>query len=171
MFPRYLHLFGLLSFCLLGKPSISPVLLASPIQVGTAKQVFIDGRFLGSKQGVELVVNRPRATGEMLLVPENPWESGWIGDYLSVIQEGGRVHMWYDSSDRVAIKDPKQGMTGVAMDFVLYPGKLTLAVGEDFSAHVRHLIIRSPELPDSSLLEKLWSTFNAEHEMFKALLS
>ena len=114
MFPRYLHLFGLLSFCLLGKPSISPVLLAAPIQVGTAKQVFIDGRFLGSKQGVELVVNRPRATGETLLVPENPWESGWIGDYLSVIQEGGRVHMWYDSSDRAAIKDPKQGMTGVA---------------------------------------------------------
>ena len=64
-----------------------------------------------------------------------------------------------------------QGMTGVAMDFVLYPGKLTLAAGEDFSAHVRHLIIRNPGLPDSSLLEKLWSTFNAEHETFKALLS
>ena len=114
MLPRYLFLLGLLSSCFWAKPGPSATLLAGPIQVGTAKQVFIDGRFLGSKQGLELVVNRPRATGEMLLVPEHPWESGWIGDYLSVIQEGGRVHMWYDSSDRTAIQDPKQGMTGVA---------------------------------------------------------
>ncbi len=26
-----------------------------------------------SSRGVELVVNRPRVTGEMLLVPEHPW--------------------------------------------------------------------------------------------------
>ncbi len=114
MLPKYVSLLGWLSCCLLGELGTSDGLRAGPIEVGRARQVFIDGRFLGSKQAVELVVNRPRATGEMLLVPENPWESGWIGDYLSVIQEGGRVHMWYDASDRNAIKAPDQGMTGVA---------------------------------------------------------
>ena len=114
LFSRYLPLIGLLISCFWGMPSAAAALPAGPIQVGTSKQVFIDGRFLGSQQGVELVVNRPRTTGEMLLVPEHPWESGWIGAYLSVIQEGGRVHLWYDSSDRAAIKDSKQGMTGVA---------------------------------------------------------
>ncbi len=114
LLPKYVSLLGWLSCCLLGELGTSAGLRAGPIDVGTARQVFIDGRFLGSKQAVELVVNRPRATGEMLLVPENPWESGWIGDYLSVIQEGGRVHMWYDASDRNAIKAPDQGMTGVA---------------------------------------------------------
>ena len=114
LFSRYLPLIGLLISCFWGMSSASAALSAGPIQVGTSKQVFIDGRFLGSQQGVELVVNRPRTTGEMLLLPEHPWESGWIGAYLSVIQEGGRVHLWYDSSDRAAIKDSKQGMTGVA---------------------------------------------------------
>ena len=46
--------------------------LAEPINIGTAKQVFIDGRFFKSSHNVELVVNRPRVTGEALLVAEHP---------------------------------------------------------------------------------------------------
>ncbi|MGI9455646.1 MAG: hypothetical protein ACR2NU_03745 [Aeoliella sp.] len=88
--------------------------LAEPINIGTVKQVFIDGRFVKSSHNVELVVNRPRVTGEALLVAEHPWESGWIGGYHSVLQERGRIHMWYDASDGKAVTDPANGMTGVA---------------------------------------------------------
>ncbi len=107
----------LLGFCVWCLGNGTARARAESLSVGSAKQVFIDGRFIESSHEVELVVNRPRITGEMLLVPEHPWESGWIGDYLSVIQEGARIHMWYDSSDRQAITDTKNGMTGVAYAF------------------------------------------------------
>lgn len=83
---------------------------AQPLDVGAEKQVFLDGRFIEQAQGVELVVNRPRPTGEKLLEVEYPWEDHWIGDYLSVLQEGDQIRMWYDSSDR-------RGMTGVGYAF------------------------------------------------------
>ena len=72
-----------------------------PLRIGTAKQVFIDGRFIQNPQGVKLVVNKPRLDREKLLVPEHPWEDLCVGCYTSVIQEGDKVHLWYDvrSSD------------------------------------------------------------------------
>ena len=70
-----------------------------PVDVATAKQVFIDGRFLAHTRNVELVVNRPRLPREKLLVPDKPWEKYWIGGYTSVIQEGDRVRMWYETDD------------------------------------------------------------------------
>ena len=74
-----------------------PRLRAEPVNVGTAKQVFLDGRFINGPQGVELVVNRPRLDREQLLVPEHPWENQLVGGYTSVIQEGNRIHLWYEA--------------------------------------------------------------------------
>ena len=74
-----------------------PRLRAEPVNVGTAKQVFLDGRFINGPQGVELVVNRPRLDRERLLVPEHPWENQLVGAYTSVIQEGNRIHLWYEA--------------------------------------------------------------------------
>src|ERR1700722_11365437 len=71
---------------------------AEPLPVGSAKQLFIDGRFIESSKGIQLVVDRPRKGGERLIVVDKPWETGWIGGYLSVIQEGDRVNMWYEAS-------------------------------------------------------------------------
>ena len=68
-----------------------------PLRIGTAKQVFIDGRFIQNAQGVKLVANRPRLDREKLLIPEHPWEDLLVGAYTSVVQEGDKVHLWYDA--------------------------------------------------------------------------
>jgi hypothetical protein len=81
---------------------------ARPLPVGTAKQLFIDRRFVESSRGVSLVVNRPQPTGEKLVVVDKPWEDYWIADYASVLQEGGRIHLWYEANDR------KENNIGVA---------------------------------------------------------
>ena len=69
-------------------------------EVLTSRQVFLDGRFIQDPSGVELVVNQPRLDREQLLVSEYPWEDAMIGAYTSVIQEGGRIKLWYESRDQ-----------------------------------------------------------------------
>ena len=39
------------------------------IDVGDRKQVFLDGTFVGSSRNIELTMNRPRRTGEVLIRP------------------------------------------------------------------------------------------------------
>ena len=88
------------------------------IDVGTEKQVFMDGRFIESKnQGIELVVNRPRVTGEKLLVADNPWEDFFIGAYHSVIQDDDRIHMWYETGDRRGLRNPWAMAYAYSADF------------------------------------------------------
>ena len=70
-----------------------------PILVGTDKQLFIDQRFLETKQGVAVVVNSPRLTREKLIVADKPWERSWLGGYTSVIQEGELIRLWYEVND------------------------------------------------------------------------
>ena len=70
---------------------------AEPLNVGTAKQVFIDGRFVTNPRNVRLVVNKPRLDQEKLIVPEHPWENQLVGAYTSVIQEADRIHLWYEA--------------------------------------------------------------------------
>ena len=77
----------------------SEVAHAAPLEVGSAKQVFIDGRFVEAGAGVELVVNRPRITGEKLVTGDKPWEDFWVGGYMSVMQEGDRIRLWYECAD------------------------------------------------------------------------
>jgi hypothetical protein len=98
------------SSSLLGLALLAAALPAEqrPLQVGTAKQLFIDERFIESSRGVRLVVNRPQPTGEKLLVVDKPWEDYWIADYATVLQEGDRIHLWYESNDR------KENNIGVA---------------------------------------------------------
>jgi len=72
----------------------------APIDVGSRKQLFIDDKFIASIRGVELVVNRPYQTGEVLIEADKPWEleprEGWINCYSSVMKDDGRVRVWYD---------------------------------------------------------------------------
>jgi len=46
----------------------------APIDVGSRKQLFIDEKFIESITGVELVMNRPYQTGEVLITADKPWE-------------------------------------------------------------------------------------------------
>ena len=68
-----------------------------PIDVGSAKQLFIDRRFIESSEGVELVMNPPRRDGVVLIKPDQPWEQGArISVYSSVLRENGKTRIWYD---------------------------------------------------------------------------
>lgn len=67
------------------------------IDVGSRKQLFIDDRFIAERSGVELVMNRPRRDGKVLLTTDQPWEKGRVvGVYSSVLKEDGKVKIWYD---------------------------------------------------------------------------
>ncbi|MBP86600.1 MAG: hypothetical protein CMJ64_07790 [Planctomycetaceae bacterium] len=68
-----------------------------PIDVGSAKQLFIDRRFIESSEGVELVMNPPRRDGVVLIKPDQPWEQGArISVYSSVLRENETTRIWYD---------------------------------------------------------------------------
>lgn len=93
---------------------------AQPIDVGSRKQLFLDERFIESSNGVQLVMNPPRRDGKVLIMADQPWESGddaYIGVYSSVIKEDGVVRIWYDSRrdgdqsyGRVAYAESKDGL-------------------------------------------------------------
>ena len=58
--------------------------------------MFIDHRFFEMVEGVTLTVNPARATGERVLVMDAPWErDAKLGSYCTVVDEGGKVRMWY----------------------------------------------------------------------------
>ncbi len=61
------------------------------------------------------------------------------------------------------------GMAGTAMDYVLYPGHMCFAPGEQFTAHVRHVILRSEDLPTANRLAALYAQFAADHDHCKSL--
>lgn len=65
-----------------------------PLSIGTRRQVFVDGRFIEKSYGVQLVVHRPLKTGQLVIKCEHPWEER-LGQYHSVLYEGGLYHIWY----------------------------------------------------------------------------
>ena len=58
-----------------------------------------------------------------------------------------------------------QGIDGEAMDYVLFPGpdQSMFANGAEFSAHIRHVMLKTPKLPDTNRLEDLWADFQQSH--------
>jgi hypothetical protein len=99
----------------------------SAIDVGARKQLFIDRRFIHSSRGITVAVNPPRKEG-VALEGTAPWEKERIGAYLSVIEDGGVLKMWYMSfagkgggrlcyaisSDGVRWERPKLGIVDFA---------------------------------------------------------
>ncbi len=52
----------------------SPASKAGPIDVGGRKQLFIDNKFIESSKNIELTMNPPHQTGEVLIEADQPWE-------------------------------------------------------------------------------------------------
>ncbi len=54
-----------------------------------------------------------------------------------------------------------QGMEGPAMDYILFPGADNVEFGpsEQFTAHIRHYVVRSADLPSIGQLKNLWKAF------------
>ncbi len=64
-----------------------------------------------------------------------------------------------------------QGIRGAAMDYILFPGpnKKVFECDAEFAAHIRHHLIKSPELPTTAVLQQLWAQFQESHEAVHAL--
>lgn len=79
--------------------------MSSPIDIGNAKQLFIDERWFASRRGVRLCVNPP-AKAEYVLMPETPWESRGIIGFNTILEHDGEYHLWYDSISTAGRGDP-----------------------------------------------------------------
>jgi hypothetical protein len=80
------------------------ILAAEPIDIGSDKQLILDGLFLADSQGVRLKVHPPRKTGDVTLRREHEWESASL-NWFNVAQDPGRIdqrakyRMWYEAYD------------------------------------------------------------------------
>ncbi len=85
------------------------------IDVGSRKQLFIDHKFIESAEGIRLVLNPPHQSREKLVVADQPWErDGWVASYSTVIQENGKIRMWYQISAGTPEPGKNPPMMGVA---------------------------------------------------------
>ena len=66
-----------------------------------------------------------------------------------------------------------QGIRGAAMDYIVFPGPAvqTFEDQTSFAVHVRHQLIKSPELPTTDTMERLWTKFEADHSAVHQLAS
>jgi hypothetical protein len=62
------------------------------------RHLFLDPAALVESRGVTLRVNPP-SEGELVLKPDRPWEKMWIPFYTTVLDEDGRLRMWYNARD------------------------------------------------------------------------
>lgn len=76
---------------------VSLLLLAAAIEIGSQKQLFIDTKFIESSEGITLNAQPPYQTREKLLTADAPWETGTkLGSYSTVVQEHGKIRLWYN---------------------------------------------------------------------------
>ncbi len=62
------------------------------------RHLFLDPALLAQRERAELHVNPPQRS-EIVIVPDRPWEKRMISFYTTVIDEGGRLRMWYICRD------------------------------------------------------------------------
>eukprot|EP01043_Picozoa_sp_COSAG02_P051274 COSAG02_NODE_5377_length_4383_cov_98.310458_1_plen_190_part_00 len=69
---------------------------------GEATRLLVDLDDFTDVRGLGIVPERPRKTGGMAVVPDQPWEQGYIAFYSSVIQAGPRDFRIYYHTNGVA---------------------------------------------------------------------
>ena len=71
---------------------------ADAIEVGGRKQLFVDDMLIETSRNVELTMNPPHRTGEVLITADQLYErDSHISLYNSVLKErDGRTRVWYD---------------------------------------------------------------------------
>jgi len=77
-------------------------LAVAPMLSAQTRHLFLDPGFVGESAGVALTVNPPHRS-DIVLRRDQPWESFMITFYLSVIDEGGKLRMWYDARESTKI--------------------------------------------------------------------
>lgn len=157
------------------KRSTKPV-----IEVGSNKQVFLDGFFLESSHNVHLRMHKPYRDGRILIKADRPWEKDpkgkgeKIGIYSSVLKEHDRVRLWYgsrrgemdreirvcyaESEDGLQFKKPELGLhevDGSKANNVVLPGPRIggCAVWKDPKAPEKHRYKTQTKVYPSGKLE------------------
>lgn len=79
------------------------------------RQLFLDPDFLEERSGVTLHVN-PAERRELVIRPDQPWEKRMISFFLTVLDDGGKLRMWYvcrdaDNQPNVAYAESSDGVT------------------------------------------------------------
>lgn len=64
------------------------------LNIGSRRQIFMDGRFLAKSSNVDLIVHPPQKTDEHTIVPQQPWEP-YLGSHISALKMGDTYHLWY----------------------------------------------------------------------------
>lgn len=91
------------------------LLLAAAFEVGTQKQLFIDYKFIESAEGISLRVQQPMQTREKLLTLDAPWElQSRLSSYSTVVQEDGKIRLWYNVVGGVAPPGQNPPFMGMA---------------------------------------------------------
>lgn len=67
---------------------------SAPAAFEAKRYLFLDPALMASMRDLEITVN-PAQRREVVVRPDQPWESLMIGFYSSVLQEGDKVRMWY----------------------------------------------------------------------------
>ena len=68
------------------------------MDIGTHKQLLIDGRFFQHSEDIELCMNLPVQDPDPVLIADQPWEEKGIGAYSTAFRESdGRFRLWYDA--------------------------------------------------------------------------
>lgn len=76
--------------------SLSALHAAGPLDIGSRWELFVDEYLVAQKSGVALKLHNP-IKREIVLTTDQPWE-GMTCAYFSVIQDGGKVLMYYRGS-------------------------------------------------------------------------
>lgn len=76
--------------------ALTSSLAADPINIGSRWELFVDEHLVAGKTGVTLKLHEP-VKREVVLTTDRPWE-GPTCAYFSVIQDGGKVLMYYRGS-------------------------------------------------------------------------
>jgi len=93
----------------------APTTAAEPSQPSQpARHLFLDPAFLAEASGVELRVN-PAERRELVIRPDRPWEKRMISLFLTVLDEGEKLRMWYicrdaDNVPNVAYAESSDGV-------------------------------------------------------------
>ncbi|TDU64589.1 hypothetical protein EI77_04040 [Prosthecobacter fusiformis] len=114
------HVFMILLGCLHG--------LAGQMTAQPLRHLFLDPAFVEKSEKVALHVNPPQQR-EVVIRPDKPWEQLMISLFLTVLDEGDKVRMWYICRDKnnvpnVAYAESTDGVNWIKpnLDIVEYEG-------------------------------------------------
>ena len=102
---------------LLTGESLGVASAASPIDIGSRKQLFVDDYLIESSDGIKLVMHSPQRDGRVLVTNDQPWETHprmYINAYCSILKDNGIVRLWYDLWERDENWNGKHGREGYA---------------------------------------------------------